>query len=252
MPETVSEPMSFVQANRIELRMLTRSMAIRRAAVLFISPVKAMERIIAQDRAPDVHGDKYKDVLDQLTRDELTSPLTRREVDEEWYRSRNALRRIGMGAQFPPPPPPEVQLRNRTWVVNFSSLHTIEFEDGTILEACAPERRDRLKLKCSETTAPDFDNPWTKRVRLTHSVTQDVIDELFRLALIDHLGIVLCPRLVIDAVRAPEDPWFPLSAPQEGTKLWVHRYLLLRKARSGLRVAHDPVSGPMSISRFAD
>lgn len=102
---------------------------------------------------------------------------------------------------------PVVTLTNGLRVANFSSPHPFNFEDGTVLPACAP---DRVAAGALERT--DEERPWPGQVtplcqdaivavvpqfRLSEQVWQLLIE----LQADDSVDIVLIPFPVLEALR---------------------------------------------------
>lgn len=95
---------------------------------------------------------------------------------------------------------PRATLTNGVRVVNFSSPHSFEFEDGTTLRACGPERVLDLPLRRDETIISNH-GPWST-IRVGFLPTETVWDELLLLAQDDTVDIILVPRVMLDALRA--------------------------------------------------
>lgn len=98
---------------------------------------------------------------------------------------------------------PVVTLTNGLRVANFSSPHTFNFEDGSILGACRPERALSLKLDPITEKWPSPCGRW-HNVDLSWSMPDDVADEIIAIAEDPEIDIVLVAlpvRLCIRKLR---------------------------------------------------
>lgn len=94
---------------------------------------------------------------------------------------------------------PKVSLSNGLRVANFSSPHAFTFEDGSVLEACAPERAKALMLESVET---EVQNPggWVD-ISLEWKLSDEVSDALIELEQDDEVDIFLVPFPVMTALK---------------------------------------------------
>lgn len=92
-----------------------------------------------------------------------------------------------------------ITLSNGKKVANFSSPHSFEFEDGTILPAVSPEEAERLKIKFIEEVVDPCGD-----VELSFELTEAVLDEIekwnkaYRQGLVE---VVYCPLPMIQAIK---------------------------------------------------
>lgn len=96
-------------------------------------------------------------------------------------------------------PAPVVTLTTGVRVANFSSGHTFEFNDGTSLPACAPDRVDGLKM---EKVTKEFQTVggWTD-VDMTFKVSPEVISEIAWLEADENVDVVLVPLMTLQALH---------------------------------------------------
>lgn len=75
---------------------------------------------------------------------------------------------------------PKVTLSNGLIIGNFSSPHSFEFEDGSILESCSNQRAEDLKINFIERKIPQEINNKIiiDNVKLTFELTENVIEEV--------------------------------------------------------------------------
>ena len=72
---------------------------------------------------------------------------------------------------------PTVKLTNGIIVGNFSSPHTFEFADGTILPACSKERAEKLKMNFTENYVESPSKMW-KDIKPQIELTNEINEEL--------------------------------------------------------------------------
>ena len=72
---------------------------------------------------------------------------------------------------------PTVKLTNGIIVGNFSSPHTFEFADGTILPACSKERAEKLKMNFTENYVESPSKMW-KDIKPQIELTDEIYKEL--------------------------------------------------------------------------
>lgn len=95
-----------------------------------------------------------------------------------------------------------VRLTNGIIVVNFSSPHDFNFDDGSVLPACSAERARALSLVAREIEHPS--TSWVD-IELSFDLTADMRDELLRLFLANEKQkqvVVLVPLPVMQAMKA--------------------------------------------------
>lgn len=92
---------------------------------------------------------------------------------------------------------PHVTLKNGLKVANFSSPHPFTFEDGTVLEACSPERARALMLIAEEIEMEQ--EGWTD-IALSFKLSPEVKGALMVASRLDYLDIVLVPLPVRKAI----------------------------------------------------
>lgn len=75
---------------------------------------------------------------------------------------------------------PIVTLSNGLRIGNFSSPHTFEFEDGSILQACSNQRAEYLKIDFIERKIPQEINNKVviNNIELTFKLTENVIEKV--------------------------------------------------------------------------
>ena len=102
---------------------------------------------------------------------------------------------------------PGVTLSNGVSVVNFSSPHPFNFEDGSVLEACSKER-----VVLGTLDREDEESPFgigrmvvVTAVRPVFKVTELIMDELERLNSDPEIDVILTPVPVVDALRQQGD-----------------------------------------------
>jgi hypothetical protein len=97
---------------------------------------------------------------------------------------------------------PLVTLSNGLRVANFSSPHCFEFNDGTILPACSPERAGMMALNGQEV---ELENVQGRiqfvDILLRWEMSEVVRNELSRLSEVDGYDILLIPLPVMTAVK---------------------------------------------------
>lgn len=98
---------------------------------------------------------------------------------------------------------PVVTLTNGLRVANFSSPHPFQFEDGTVLPACSPDR-----VAAGALERKDEERPWafwdrTDIVAVTpkFSLSRQVWELLTDLEVDNHVDIVIIPLPVLEALR---------------------------------------------------
>jgi hypothetical protein len=97
---------------------------------------------------------------------------------------------------------PVVTLSNGLRVANFSSPHQFLFEDGTVLEACSPERAKRLMLVQHETEVPTG-KQWTD-IELRFDMSEVVVSALKEPHADEEVDIVLVPFPVLQVLQHTE------------------------------------------------
>jgi len=98
---------------------------------------------------------------------------------------------------------PVVTLSNGLRVANFSSPHPFNFEDGSVLEACQPDRVAAGALEREEETRPwgMWDRDDIVAVVPKFSLSEQVWNLLMDLENDDRVDIVLIPFPVLEALR---------------------------------------------------
>lgn len=127
---------------------------------------------------------------------------------------------------------PVVTLSSGVRVANFSSPHPFQFDDGSVLPGCSPERANALMLHAEEVESPTR-LAGVLDIELLFMMSDAVRDELGRLVIRDDSDVILVPLPVMHAVKE-SDPGFRLAA--------------LSKART-CRVV-DRVAKTISSTRF--
>lgn len=94
---------------------------------------------------------------------------------------------------------PVATLKNGISVCNFSSPHSFTFDDGTVLEACSPERCRNLSLLQEEVVYPNPIYPKLQDINLEFKMSDLVLDALEELK--NFKGIVLVPFPVMEAIK---------------------------------------------------
>lgn len=89
-------------------------------------------------------------------------------------------------------------LSNGIRIANFSSAHSFEFTDGTILSACNSDRCKELMLTAEEIETKR--EKWTD-IDLTFRMNAKVFTELERMEQRKDIDIILCPLPVLSALR---------------------------------------------------
>jgi hypothetical protein len=90
-------------------------------------------------------------------------------------------------------------LKNGLKVVNFSSPHSFEFEDGTVLEGCGPDRATTLMLASVEVEKPN--KGWVD-IELRFEMTEPVCEAIKALNKDDDIDIILVPLPVMTALKS--------------------------------------------------
>lgn len=96
---------------------------------------------------------------------------------------------------------PVVTLTNGLRVANFSSPHSFNFADGTLLPACEGDRVRAGQLYKEELESPFPGQAGVTAVIPRFSLTADVQDELVRLQNSDRVDVILVPFPVIQCIR---------------------------------------------------
>ena len=96
---------------------------------------------------------------------------------------------------------PVVTLQNGIRVANFSSPHAFNFDDGTILPACSPERAKSLMLESTEREI--LRGRWTD-IELEFSLSDSVRQAVKELELRTDIDIILVPLPVLQALEKAE------------------------------------------------
>jgi hypothetical protein len=96
---------------------------------------------------------------------------------------------------------PVVTLQNGIRIANFSSPHPFNFNDGTILPACSPERAKALMLESTEREIPR--DRWTD-IELEFSMSDSVLTAIKELEKNDAVDIILVPFPVLQALEKAE------------------------------------------------
>lgn len=128
---------------------------------------------------------------------------------------------------------PIVELSNGLKVINFSSPHPFNFEDGTILPACSAKRAQSLMLKAEERESRSLCLRWTD-IDLEFKMSEPVRHELM-VCCYEQVDIVLVPLPVLQLARK-------IRLPHE------HARIIQQKVR-GIRVK-DRVTKEIYIDRF--
>lgn len=120
---------------------------------------------------------------------------------------------------------PVVRLSNGVVVANFSSPHSFEFTDGTILPACSLERANLLALDSQEIEMTNGDGQiHFVDIVLNWGMSETVRVELLRISKIRGYHILLIPLAVMTAVKAGNLP--------------IGRCRCIRRVRRGSDVIH--------------
>ena len=93
---------------------------------------------------------------------------------------------------------PIITLSNGLKVGNFSSPHSFNFEDDSVLPACSPKRSQAGSLNVSEITLPGIKG--TVDIKITFILSKDVVKMLDE-AEEEDVDIVLVPFPVLTAIR---------------------------------------------------
>lgn len=101
---------------------------------------------------------------------------------------------------------PTVKLTNGIIVGNFSSPHTFEFADGTILPACSKERAEKLKMNFTENHVESPSKMWKDikpQIELTNEINEElnfIIDWLDNGEL-NEVHVILIPLMMMSALK---------------------------------------------------
>jgi hypothetical protein len=97
---------------------------------------------------------------------------------------------------------PVVTLKNGLRIGNLSSPHPFEFDDGTVLPACDPERTKSLPIEIKEiVTTEVVNNINVDQLKLELTITSALITEIERIQHDDDVDIVLAPLMVLEAMK---------------------------------------------------
>lgn len=102
---------------------------------------------------------------------------------------------------------PVVTLQNGLRVGNLSSPHSFEFDDGTLLPACEPERTKALPVDINEEVFGEIINGvGVDRLKLELYLTPALTAEVNRIQSDDSVDIVIAPLMVMEAMKAARMP----------------------------------------------
>ena len=96
---------------------------------------------------------------------------------------------------------PVVTLTNGVRVANFSSPHSFEFTDGTVLPACSAERAVVSKLVAIEDETPHPTCDGVVDISLSWKMTDYILVELQKLQDDPEVDVVLVPFPVMTAIK---------------------------------------------------
>lgn len=102
---------------------------------------------------------------------------------------------------------PTVKLTNGIIVGNFSSPHTFEFEDGTILPACSKERAEKLKMNFTENHVESPTKMWKDikpQIELTNEINEElnfITDWLDNNWELNKVHVILIPLMMMSALK---------------------------------------------------
>lgn len=98
---------------------------------------------------------------------------------------------------------PIVELSNGLKVGNFSSPHSFTFEDGSVLEACTPERSKLLSMQTIEAVLLPRDERYND-ICMSYLI-DDQMDRAITEAIImweeEHVDIVIVPFICLQAMK---------------------------------------------------
>lgn len=101
--------------------------------------------------------------------------------------------------------PPRVVLSNGVRLVNFASSRSFEFQDGSTLRGCQPERVSTLRLQEEETRTPVQGGRWDD-IQILFFLTDIITMELAALEVDDSVDVIIVERLLIDSLRRVNEP----------------------------------------------
>lgn len=104
---------------------------------------------------------------------------------------------------------PRVTLKTGVCVANFSSPHSFTFDDGSVLEHCAPEMANALKLDAVEIEHRwpiGFNSGLGVDVELSFKLTKEVAEALLELEHDPCVDIILVPLPVMTALKSADMP----------------------------------------------
>jgi hypothetical protein len=110
-----------------------------------------------------------------------------------------------LGKEVAVEPMPTVILKNGLRVGNHSSPHEFQFDDGSVLPACSPERADHYKLIPLERNEPSPSGRWTD-IDLEFTIPAEMQQSLIDNADRRQIDVVLVALPVLICVR--EHDWF--------------------------------------------
>ena len=99
---------------------------------------------------------------------------------------------------------PTATLSNGLVVANFSSPHQFNFEDGTILGACSPNRAKALMLESSEKETYNAGG-WTD-IQLQFKMSKVIMEAIVNSRCAMGIDIILVPFPVMEALKLENLP----------------------------------------------
>ena len=101
---------------------------------------------------------------------------------------------------------PTVKLTNGIIVGNFSSPHTFEFADGTILPACSKERAEKLKMNFTENYVESPSKMWKDikpQIELTNEINEELnfITDWLDNGELNEVHVILIPLMMMSALK---------------------------------------------------
>ena len=113
----------------------------------------------------------------------------------DFQMSATAEKRQGESVGFP-----VVTLSTGVRVANFSSPHSFNFDDGSVLPACSAERSAALSLSTEEVVEKSACGRWND-IRLRFMMSESVFRELKEMSSNESVDIILVPFPVMEAIK---------------------------------------------------
>jgi len=101
---------------------------------------------------------------------------------------------------------PIITLTNGLRVANFSSPHPFQFNDGSVLPACPPERAKELMLNAIEQEVPHPTVAGITDIWLDWELPANMRDELAKLNAREDIDVLLIPFPVMTAIKNADLP----------------------------------------------